>query len=62
VGVFVINAAVIVEFTGMPGAGKTTIASAVISALTAKGYVCFPPGLGTIGSPQTKRLGQLPQN
>jgi len=34
---------IIVEFTGLPGAGKTTIARAVISALTTKGYECFPP-------------------
>ena len=32
----------IVEFTGLPGAGKTTITNAVISELTKEGYDCFP--------------------
>lgn len=30
-----------VEFAGLPGAGKTTIAKGVVAALTAKGYSCF---------------------
>lgn len=32
---------IIVEFTGLPGAGKTTIARGVVAALTSKGYNCF---------------------
>lgn len=47
----------VVEFVGLPGAGKTTIAHQVIDELTARGYRCF--GHSTLSSPEgrEKRSG-----
>lgn len=48
-----------IEFIGLPGAGKTTIAQRVIAELTDAGYRCF--GLSTLTSPEgiTKKKGNL---
>jgi thymidylate kinase len=42
----------LVEFIGVPGAGKTTIAQVAIENLNASGYRCF--GLSTLDKPETK--------
>jgi thymidylate kinase len=49
----------VVEFIGLPGAGKTTIARFVIEELTNSGYRCF--GLSTLSNPETveKKRGGL---
>lgn len=50
----------IVEFTGLPGAGKTTITNAVISELTKEGYDCFPSStLDNSKTDERRILGQL---
>lgn len=49
----------VVEFIGLPGAGKTTIARLVIEELTTAGNRCF--GLNTLSNPETieKKKGGL---
>lgn len=49
----------VIEFIGLPGAGKTTIAQMVIEELTVAGYQCF--SLSTLSSPESieKRRGGL---
>jgi thymidylate kinase len=42
----------LIEFIGLPGAGKTTIAQVAIQNLNASGYRCF--GLSTLDKPETK--------
>lgn len=42
---------IVVEFIGLPGAGKTTIAQNAIENLTAAGYRCF--GLSTLDRPES---------
>ena len=41
----------VIEFIGLPGAGKTTIAQNVIEELTVAGYRCF--GLSTVSNPES---------
>lgn len=41
----------LVEFIGLPGAGKTTIAQVAIENLNASGYRCY--GLSTLDKPET---------
>jgi len=43
----------VIEFIGLPGAGKTTIAQQVIKELTATGYKCY--GHSTLGNPESVR-------
>ena len=49
--------ALVVEFIGLPGAGKTTIAQTAIEELTVAGYRCF--SLSTLSEPESieKRSG-----
>lgn len=49
----------LVEFTGLPGAGKTTITRAVLSELATTGYNCFD--LSALGTPEAieKKEGRL---
>lgn len=44
------NQPLVIEFIGLPGAGKTTTAQIAISTLCADGYRCF--GLSTLDSPE----------
>jgi len=44
------NAPLIIEFIGLPGAGKTTIAHLAIENLSKAGYKCF--GLSTLENPE----------
>ena len=45
------NAPLIIEFIGLPGAGKTTIAQRAIENLSEAGYQCF--GLSTLNNPES---------
>ncbi len=44
------NQPLVIEFIGLPGAGKTTTAQIVIDKLSAAGYRCF--GLSTLDKPE----------
>lgn len=44
------TAPLVIEFIGLPGAGKTTIAQKAIEYLTSSGYRCF--GLSTLDNPE----------
>lgn len=50
-GVYLNKPSLVIEFIGLPGAGKTTIAQNAIESLTTDGYRCF--GLSTLDKPES---------